>query len=68
MTITATVVSRKLIQAVIQPAPKITATILPRGAGGFLDNSQIDGGRADSNYAATLPVDGGNAESNFGGA
>lgn len=61
MTIIATVVSQTQMAAVIQPAPTITATIAPRGAAGFIDNSQVDGGRADSNYAATTPVDGGNA-------
>lgn len=60
-TIAVTVVTQEHISAVIQPAPTLTATILPRGAGGYLDNSQVDGGRADSSYAATLPIDGGTA-------
>lgn len=59
--IIATIVSQTQISAVIQPAQTITATIAPRGAAGYIDNSQVDGGRADSNYAATTPVEGGNA-------
>jgi hypothetical protein len=59
--IIATIVSNTQIAAVIESTPTITATILPRGAAGYIDNSQVDGGRADSNYAATAPIDGGNA-------
>ena len=33
----------------------------PQGEPGWLANSQVDGGRADSSYAATLPIDGGTA-------
>jgi hypothetical protein len=68
MTIPVSVLSATQLQAAIAAQQIITATISPRGAPGWVENSQVDGGRADSNYAATLPVDGGDAESNFGGA
>jgi hypothetical protein len=55
------------LQARLISRQVIRGAIAARGPAGFIVNSQIDGGRADTNYTGTSPIDGGNAESNFNG-